>query len=232
MTDLRIVREVSSVTRGTGDDSWAALRGTRDGAPFMASWVQGLCMEGRVFCANAGTVTTELTFGAGGIDTTEIDFGMTVPLGTTVIPLEIRCHMEAYGSTGVFEGMAAVGTGLVLGTDTDLVPGTNICNLRTDAPYVSNCSAGHSSSADATYFTKNSSEFWRVGQTKAVTATTADDDANVLTQPQTYVWSYRSGFFPVIRGMSTAGLAIYMSAQASKGFITVIFAEVPSNSIV
>ena len=230
MADLRIVRGTSSITRGTGDDAWMPARGTRDGALFTAPWVLGLFMEGRVFCANVGSITGPATFGAGSITVTEVDAHLIPPAGTTIIPLEIRVKMEAYGSNAIFEGMAAVGSGSVAGTDTDLTAGTLFCSMRTDAPFTSGTYVGHSSTATATYFTANSSEFWRFGLQKAATTATADDNSVVI--PQTWVWNYKeSGFFPIIKGDGADGLMIYASGQAGTGFITVIFAEVPSSSI-
>ena len=57
----------------TADDIYQKTQGTRDGAIWTADWVLARCAEGRVFVANAGTVTTPVTFGAGDIDADGID---------------------------------------------------------------------------------------------------------------------------------------------------------------
>ena len=225
MADERLDAQVSSVTRLTSDSAWRALRGGRDGALFTADWIQALAMEGRVFCANAGSATTPITFGAGSIDTTEPDFALNVPAGTTVIPIEIRVKMETYGTTLLFETMAAVGSGGTLGTDADIT----ITSLRTDAPITTTCNAGAASAADAVYMTTNVSEFWRDGLGLAVTVAAADDDST--NQLETFIWNINTAAAPPVL-VGAAQLMVFASAQAGTGFITCIYAEVPSTSIV
>ena len=210
------------------DDAYSKIQGTRDGAIFGMDWALARSFEGRVYCANGGTVTTPITFGAGSIDSTEPDFFISVPDGTTIVPLEIRVKMEAYGTTAIFELMAAVGTGGSAGTDTDLVAGTTICNLRSDAPNASLCSIGVASNAGATYMTTNISEFWREGCTKVATVSTGDDDSSRLGE--TWVWNAKEkGFAPVLIGASQ--LMVFAASEAGTGFITVIYAEFPSTRV-
>jgi hypothetical protein len=203
------------------------VRTDRTGAVIVQDDVMALAKEGRIFCANGGTVTSPLTFGAGNIDTTEPDFFLSTPSGTTATILEIRVKIEAYGSNAIFELMAASGTGGVAGTDTDLVAGTTINSLRSDYPVAVQSSAGVASAADATYMTANVAEFWRDGLMKAVTTATADDDSPM--PPQTFVWSYKNN--PPVVLVGAAQLMVFAAGQATTGFITVLFAEEPSNSI-
>src|SRR3990167_4516510 len=184
MSEVRGITGVVSPDRATKDDARLGLRMLRDGTPLSAEWLAGLQMEGRGFIANAGTVTSPITFGAGSIDSTEPDLGLTIAANTRwIIPYSIQVVFETFGTTLLLEGMAAAGTGLVLGTDTDVTP----VSVRTHSQYTSQASVGVASNADATYFTANSFEFWRFGHNKIVDIATADDDS---TAPQTvFTWS-------------------------------------------
>ncbi len=225
MSDLRIKTGVSSPTRVTSDGQWINARGSRSGALYTADWLQAMAMEGRMFVANAGTITTPITFGAGSIDSTEPDLHLAVADGTTAFLVSLDIVVEAYGSTAIFEFMAAIGEGGTAGADTATVP----TNLRTDAPVSTTSVVGNASAADAVYMTTNISEFWRGGLAKAVTIGTADDDSSI--QKETYHWSAReSGKYPILVG--AAQLQVHCAAQASTGFITAVWVEVPSNSIV
>ena len=181
-------------------------------------------------CANGGTVTTPITFHNDTLAGTEADFFMQVPSGTTVIPLDISVQLEAYGTTLLHEIYAAIGSGGTIAGHDALVAGTNICNLRTDAPYTSNCSIGVScDTTGSTNSTTNVVEFWRDGLQKSVTLATATDD--VGTKKYKFNWNAeREGIYPILVG--SADLQIHSTAQAPTGFITVIFAEIPSSSIV
>ncbi len=221
-----LVRAVSSVTRGTNDDQYQKMRGTRDGSLFTAEWFEALAQEGRVFVANIGTATGEITFAAGTITTTAPDLWLSVPAGTTVIPLKLVIYMEAFGSNAQFECMAAVGTGGVVGSGGAAITPTS---LRTDKPITSGCSIRRTDTG-ATYMTTNVSEFFRNGQQFAITKTTASATA-AGSDPNIFIWNRREHFGgPVMVGASQ--MMVFASSQAGKGFITLTYAEVPSTSIV
>ncbi len=224
MSDIRGNFQSSTVTRLSGGDQLRQMRITADGALYTADWFQAQLQEGRMYCANAGTASSPITFGAGSIDTTEPDLHIAVPSGTTLVLAELRLVMETFGTTAIFEVMASYGTGGTAGTDTAVTP----TNLRSDAPLSSAVTVGDASAADATYTTTNVVEFWREGAAKAVTVGTADDDS--AWPPTSLVWSYKTaGFAPVLIGASQ--LQVFAAAQAGTGFITAIWAEVPSTSI-
>ncbi len=213
----------------TADDMYSKAQGTRDGAIFTADWILARCAEGRVFSAMAGSGSTVATFGAGSMDTTEPDLFVSVPSGTTIVPLEINIQMEAYGSALAFETMAACGTGGVVPAAANYTAVTPK-NLRSDVPFTSNCTVCKEGSAAFTYMTTNVVEFWRDGLQKAITAATATV-GNPMLQPFKFSWNYRTaGFVPVVVG--AAQLAIYASAQAGTGYIEFIYCEVPSTRIV
>ncbi|MEA3484019.1 MAG: hypothetical protein U9R65_18935, partial [Pseudomonadota bacterium] len=72
-------------------------------------------------------------------------------------------------------------------------------------------------------------EFWREQRPLADTVATGENDRQTLK----FGWSALQHPAPVIVGTSSgSALAVYGTAQAGTGFITVIWVEVPSSSIV
>lgn len=196
----------------------------------IAHWVG----EGRVFAANAGTITAPITMGAGSIDSTEPDLDVAVRPGTIIVPLSILVVMETFGTTLLWEGMAAVGCGAT-GARTG---GTLIdpVNLRTDSPRLSAlrggslASQGVASNVDAsgaTYQTINIHEFWRYGANKVVDIGTAiDTSTDVRTERY---WSILSDpAAPHVKALDATNLGrlnVYSGSQAGTGFIILKFAE-------
>jgi len=222
----RGVSGVSSVSRATDDGHVMDLRMTRDGAAFGADWTLGLCLEGRVFCAQAGLLSTAITWTATATnDQTKPAMFLSVPSGTTVIPLEISLYMEAYGTTAQFECEALVGTGAVSAGGTAMA----ITNMRTDAPYTSNCTAT-SDITGGTAPTANISAFWRDGEQFAITKS-AGSATVAVHDPIKWVWSWKDSLYvPVVVG--PAQLLVTQGSQAGTGFGKIIFVEVPTTSVV
>jgi len=89
---------VQQATPGqSADGNWWGQRGDRTGIPFTADWKRALLLEGRVFQMTVGTLTgggdiSMITGGGAGtiIDQDQPEFGVSVPLNTTLIPLEIH----------------------------------------------------------------------------------------------------------------------------------------------
>ena len=206
------------------DDAYSLVQGTRDGATYTADWILARCKEGRVFIGNLGTATGPATFGAGAIDTTEFDYFISVPAGTTVIPLEISVTMEVWGTAALFEYMAVYGTGGVTGAGSSITP----LNMRRGAPITSNCTVTGAAASGGTAIT--GVEFWRGGYMMTNTPTTANNKTGA-GQETSFKWSINdSGYSPIIVGAGQLG--IFMSVEAGAGFITVVWVEVPSTRIV
>ena len=226
MSDLRIRRQVSSVTRATDDDKWMNLRGTRDGAMISADWLTAMALEGRCYGINTGIDTSPDVFTAA-YTAAKPDILVTVPTGTTIIPVFIQVNMEDTGTAAVMDIMAVASSVYdAVTTDDDLV----IYNMRMDAPNSSLCQAvAVVSAAGTTPLTGNFIEFWRG------TAGFAADAFNGNTTPTNEfttraAWNVKDSLVPpVIVGQGS--LNVYASSQAGKGFITVIWVEVPSTSI-
>ena len=226
MSDLRIRRQVSSVTRGTDDDKWMNLRGTRDGAMISADWLTAMALEGRCFGINTGVDTTEDTFTAA-YDASKPDILVTVPSGTTIIPVFVQVNFEDTGTVDIMDVMAVASSVYdAATTDDDLT----IYNMRMDAPNSSNCQAVAVVSAGGTTpLTGNFIEFWRG------TAGKNADAFNGNTTPTTQLvtrtaWNVKDSMVPPVI-VGEGSLSVYASAQAGKGFITCIWVEVPSTSI-
>lgn len=211
------------VSEGVETDLWVKRDGSLVMTPIELAWAE----EGRVFVANVGSATTPATFGAGSIDTTEPDFDLLVPAGASimVVPLQILIHMEAFGTTALFEGMASYG----LGGAQNSTGATSLTgrNLRTDAPYASGCTLYGNSDAGATYMTQNVGEIFRFGTEAIATVGIGDDDSNRVGN--TYCWSAReSGIYPhLVPSALAARLNVFAAAQAGTGFIQVMWAELP-----
>ena len=209
----------------TADDIFAKVGGTRDGAAFSADWVLARCKEGRVYVANVGTATGPASFGAGIIDTTEFDLFVSVPENTTVIPLELSIQVEAWGTVALFETMAIFGSGGVTGAGSSVTPK----NIRTDLPNASLCTITSSATA-ASGTAITGAEFFRAGHIITLTPTTASDAAGA-GQRTKFQWSHKdAGYSPIIVGAGQLG--VFVSGQASTGFITLVYVEIPSTRIV
>jgi len=86
----------------SSDGTQPAWRGTRDGIGFVASWKEALLLEGRVWQITVGTMAaggdaTHIVGGGNGttIDNDQPEFGVSVPVNTTLIPLRIDVACEA-----------------------------------------------------------------------------------------------------------------------------------------
>lgn len=206
-----------------GDEAEVRVKSLKDGTLSVADFIAIMSLEGRVFSAQGGSVTTPVTFGAGSIDSTEPDLKVLVPTNTSIIPIEISIVMETYGTTALFEYMASIGQGstVAMGTDTDLT----IYNVNLGHANGSNCTAGAASNNDAVYPTSNIIELIRGTEAVAVTLTTADDDST--WQPTNFIWRLKdSGYLPILNGKGS--LDVFAAAQAGTGFVSAKWIELPT----
>ena len=229
MANIRALRaQTSSIARGA-EGGFGDVRGLRDGALVMAPWTLALALEGRVFVANAGTGTSPVTF-AGAYDANGPDVHLNVPAGTTILPLYIGVNFDAVGTEATMEiiGLAS-NTGDASATGT----ASSIFNMRTDAPRLSGCT--FTGAVDAAGVTDpnagNFYEFWHESRPLTDTVATSENDRIGLV----FEWSTaRDGLPPVIVGNGAEGscLVVYAASNAGTGFITVVWAEIPSTTVV
>lgn len=218
MSDIRVRANSSPApSRGGGPDRIAGW-GTPEGALNIGSQYDAMVAGGRIFIANAGTLTAPLS-GNDALVNTDPDLLIDVPEGTSMKPLFIGVHYETVGTTLLAECVMSASASL--GSQSG---GTGITpvSLRTRGGGSSNCTV--TSAATATAQSGNVFEFFRhqVQLVEDMAATEVGwDDRN-------YRWSAGgSGPAPLLVGNSS--LMIWAASQAATVFITAIWAEFQSN---
>lgn len=218
MADFRLVRAVSSVTRGTDDDQWMALRGTRDGSAFTADWLMALALEGRMFVVNLGTATTPIDLAKTAYDADQPQLVVDVPVNTTIVPVYLEIYLEDSAGTNT-EAVWSVSTGAIgAGTSTALTPASS----KVDGDISTTCSVysvytGNGTAPVAGF------EFARFGY----------PHADATTDPaKKFMWSlYQSSIVPVIVGTGALVLHADGTTTAPAGFVTAAWVEFPSNQV-
>lgn len=204
------------------DGQSVELLATRDGAIFSADWYLKQLMRGRIFQVACGAtnqgITNPGTFGAGALDDDEFDLLITVPAGTTIVPLEWTVVMEKFGATGLLEILLAWGTSAVSGgTDLTLVPvNQNLGSNRVSA-LTNNVVA---LAADAGTSLTKQGEIWRDGL-QLVEDIAADDAA---AWPSRFQWKAQSAadLFAIEGARFIAG---WIAAVGGTGFQKFTYAE-------
>jgi len=228
MTDVRVLRGVSSVTRVTDDGNLLPVRGTRDGAAFSADWFLAHALEGRAFGVNTSTGATVDTFTANaGILVAQQDLYVTVLAGTTIIPVYIEVNLEDLGAAGVLDICACASSIADVATTGTSV---SIYNMRMDAPVTSTCTCKSVISSNGTSpYSGNFLDFWRGYSGDAPDAHgSSSGHFNQLCQHTSWMAS-KTFCPPIISGPGS--LSIYATTAAGKGFITAIWVEIPTSSI-
>lgn len=170
-----------------------------------------------MYTINHGTGTAPITSAGAYVNTTP-DLDISNPAGQICIPIAVNIGVEAYGTTLLFESVCAVGVGGVL-TPT-AAETANIVNHRLDLPNLSGLTAVGTGTG-ATYMTSNVFEFARHQIDKIVTIATADDDST--NHQAEYDWSaLKTGQWPIMyHPSSITRMNVFMSGQATTGFISV-----------
>ncbi len=230
MANLRVKTGTTAVLHGTGDGTQVDVRGTRDGAMFTSPWLTALAFEGRCFGANIGTGTTPVQTTTAWAATTP-DLYIQVPAGTTIIPVFIEITWEDTDSAGTWDVIATLSSVI------DTSPGGNaltIHNMRTDKPVKSLCTAVSIATTVTTPYTGNFLEFWR--GTAGFAADAFNGTTNQTSELSTRTaWNLKDAVVPpVIVGEGSLSIWATNSTGATgvTGWVTAIWAEVPSTSIV
>ncbi len=229
MSDVRVVREVSSVSRGTSDGDLMALRGTRDGAVFSADWYLAAALEGRAFGVNCGVQTSPVSYNATPLVVAEPDVCIYVPVGTTIIPVYVEYAIEDTGGNAALEIVAGATSAAQVITAGD---SKTIHNMRTDEPRQSNCTAASvmDSTGKITPYTGNYIEFFR-GYAGDSTDQFNSSTAQTVNTATRFHWSVGKTMVPpILTGRSA--FFMYLSGTLVTAFVTVIWVEFPSSSIV
>ena len=219
------IKPSSRLIGASGETSFLPQKGMLDGTAFTADWLARMALEGRMYTGNAGTGTAPITM-AGAYVNTAPDLDMSVPSGQLVVVTNIDINVEAYGTTALFEAIGVYGKGGVIAptSATAVTPVNHRLDIGNDSG-VTIVSDG----TGATYMTPAASivEFARFGQDKVLTIVTAVD-----TSPRETVglhWSaLASGKWPIL--YATDGIVrmtVFVSGQATTGFISVTFVKPP-----
>ena len=208
--------ERGSVSRSS-EGTQLQLRGSRDGALFVADWYDAHAMEGRVFSANMGGVTTPLTF----LITlaNRPDAWIRVPDGTMILPLSAHVVLEDYAGTDTEIDMRIAQNDIGNGTSSAATVGP--VSMRTDAPVTSNCVARQLATGDATAET-NPMTIWRA---EVSTANAAGNDAAGFH----HITRAEMGY-PVLVGPSTWELFVAATTTQATGYVIMTWVEFPERS--
>lgn len=222
MTDLRVFGKNRNVSREGSGGGWVAARGLSDGTMAVVPWVQALIMEGYGFTTQFGAAdkddTDPGTFGAGGVDLTEFDFLQTLPSNGSVgiIPIFWKPVFEAIGTIAAIDALLVFGTGGVKHAS-GITP--TAANMRPDSSIASGCTLSALSDAAGTTIVIGG-EIYREGGTHL----TGVAGTGQTLMPE---WSInKTGYAPVIVGASRQ-VAAFASGQASTGFMTYQWLEMP-----
>ena len=215
-------RQLASVQRvAEGADVY--LRMLRSGEIGVVDFIALLSLEGLVLTVNVGKATTPIAFNGGGLVTTEFDLHVAVPASVVIIPLELSVSYEVYGTTLLLETLMQSGSGSVVGAGTAVTPlSSNVSSGKTSA-----CTCTYVAAA-GTAFTTNIKEIWRDTQQKVVTLATVTDLRDGESYNKTWKAS-TSGVLDVV-GPSQQ-LAVWASANAGQGYITLKYAELPVSAV-
>ncbi|KKL20729.1 hypothetical protein LCGC14_2452560, partial [marine sediment metagenome] len=186
---------------------------------------------GRAFGVNTGTGSTPDTFTPNALDVTKPDLAITVPSGTTIIPVLIEYAIEDLGGTEAALDVVAVASSAAT-QDTSGGDSLTIMNMRTDKPQGSLCTAASVlASSGVTPYTGNYVEFFR-GYAGDVNDKHASNTAQTIATASRYHWTAAQTMVPpILTGISQ--LCVWVSGPgAVTGWITVIWIEMPSSSIV
>jgi hypothetical protein len=221
--DVDIFVEVHETQVGRKADGVVRpLRSTADGSVFVAPWVIGHLLDGRIFSANAGTVTSPIT-SAGVVAATTPDVYMRIPVGTKVIPLHINVSLDALTDDQDAEIVAAISNRL------DTTP-TSPSTMT-----VVNRMMGHSNGSNVLVDSDvsgvddmagtgfNYLEFWRVIAEYGAKPAAGQNEAG---QAISFDW-YAEEDVPIsVKG--PASLAIFVGKASRTYFATITWVELPS----
>ena len=224
---MAAILKARSITQ-SGDGTDTYLRMVLSGELAVADYFAIKAMKGQMFNASSISVTTPTTWTATAtIDITKPALFLSVPTNKVIIPVEIVLYMEAFGTTAQFECQAVIGTGGSWASGGTAI--TPVCT-RSDLSNTSGCSVYAGGNTIVTVGqTAKLNYFWRDGQQFAITKTTGSATASV-TDPCRFVWRASDGYNLNIAGPSSQ-LQINQGSQAGTGFVTLVYAEIPSSEL-
>lgn len=218
MSDMKILPVVRTPARNTADtDAMKFLRGTRDGVAFTADFFESLAMQGRIFVANMGTVTTPLTFLVTAAN--RPDAWIRVPDGTVILPIFANVVLESAAGTVTEIDVRIAQNDIGNGTSSaaDVGPRSN----RTDAPLTSACTARQLATADTTAETNPLSVYRRT----YARADEAGIDFRGIEADRAKMG------YPIVVGAGTWEIFIAGTGTQATGYVVMCWAELPEADI-
>lgn len=214
MADLKILAQTTGKQR-VGNGVMVSATGTRDGALYVADYILGMAIEGKVFHAQLGSATTPVTFRVG-LTALQPEFVIDVPSGTTIIPIHLGVYLEAAAGT-VTEIVAEVSQAL-RGSGTSTA-GT-IMSTRSSRANSSSCLFYYTYSGNAVA-ASNPLEFWRDGFAIAQAAGV----------PAKFRYDVQQQTPQVIDGPGALSIYIDGTGTAPTGYIKASWIELPTTAL-
>ena len=214
MSDIRAWVQNQSVGRaGTG--TFGGLRMTPDGALYVADLNLSAAIEGRLFGANMGSVTTPAaTAATTAITNTIASAWVRVPDGTAIVPVYARVVVESNGITTQGEASILIAQNDI-GAGSGAAATAGPVSLNTAVPLTSNCTPQQIATAST-------------APTSPVELARFSFAASAVDQ--IFEWKARTlGTFPVVRGAGS--WAIYIGGNAVNFFAQMIWAEFPEGTL-
>ena len=206
---------MSNVTRNSyvsgAEGTTPATRVNRQGSLVVISQRMQWSIEGRCFVSSHGTETTPLT--ALAYDQDQPEFILSVPTGTTVIPLSIRVNTE--GSTGTAKELIIWRTTNEIGNGTSTAATEGPTNLRSDAPRAALAVPRHLYTANVTL--TNYREIWR--------------DSTTIASIAPFTYEYKDESPVIIVGPGSLGLQFAATTTQPTFFLNVTWAEFATSEL-
>lgn len=215
MSDIVVVGSVTP-TRRTADDGYISPRALRDGTLVTVPLYDALAMEGRIFTATMGSVTTPLTFLATAAN--RPDAWIRVPTSTTILPISVTVALEAFAGTVTEIDVRIADNDIGSGTSSAATAGP-LTNRASSTAVTSACTARQLATADTTAET-NPRTIWR--KTIPTASAAGNDIAGSFTVTRDMMG------YPVLYGPSTWEVFIAATTTQATGFVVMQWAELPS----
>lgn len=193
-----------------------AIRGTRDGAMFTAEWYQSLVMEGRVWVANMGTVTTPLTFLTTAAN--RPDAWLRVPSGVAIIPLTVEVILESAAGTATEIDIRAAFNDIGNGTSSAASVGPVNYSPNNGSGLTSSVTARQLATGDTTAETTPISLHRRCFPLAQASGLVPYEDF------------WRPAPAPILIGPATLEVFIAATTTQATGFVQMIWAELPATA--
>ena len=154
MSDIRVRAQLTGLDFTKRE--YVPARGTGDGSLFVAPWYQSLVFAGKVYYANAGSVSTGIA-GHAAADADQPEIAVRVLGSQEVLPLHLRASTESFETTLGIHGVmyaasvidVGVGTSTLFSGSSASADGKAI-NMRMDFPSGSAAQVRHTYSANGT----------------------------------------------------------------------------------